>query len=232
MLPAWRGPLFHWFSSDMDPLHFCVAIAPLSVYFLMVGLINLSGWPFVTTGTRDTAALGIGIVGLVIAGPMELFFPEQAASQFGGNVWFLLLAFYGLCVSLVVLLLRSRIVVYNITGEQLKPILNQVAIQIDKKSRWVGDSLLIPDLQVHLHLESVDWLRNVQLIAVGNQQSFDGWRLLEKELRKMLRSTRVRPNLMGFLLLLVSGSLAAMAAGWMLYDQQAVAQALDEMLRR
>ena len=80
---------------------------------------QLSGWPFVTTGTRDTAALGIGIIGLVIAGPMELFFPEEAASQFGGKVWLLLIAFYGLCVSLIVLLLRSRIVVYNITGNQL-----------------------------------------------------------------------------------------------------------------
>ena len=216
----------------MDPLHFCVAVAPLSVYFLMVGLINLSGWPFVTTGARDTAALGIGITGLVVAGPLELFFPEEAASQFGGNVWFLLIAFYGLCVSLVVLLLRSRIVVYNLTGEQLRPILNQVAIQLDKKSRWIGDSLLIPDIKVHLHLESVDWLRNVQLIAAGNQQSFDGWRLLEKELRSALRSARVRPNILGVVMLLVSGFLAVSAAGWMLYDQQSVAQALDEMLRQ
>ncbi|MEE2825043.1 MAG: hypothetical protein VYE64_00290 [Planctomycetota bacterium] len=216
----------------MDPLHFCVAVAPLSVYFLMVGLITLSGRPFVTTGTRDTAALGIGIVGLVVAGPMELFFPEEAASQFGGMVWLLLLAFYGLCVSLVVLLLRSRLVVYNMTGEQLKPILNQVATQIDKKARWVGDSVLIPDIKVHLHLESVDWLRNVQLIAGGNQQSFDGWRLLEKELRSALGSARVSPNLLGVAVLLASGGLAVTAAGWMLYDQQAVAQALDQMLRR
>lgn len=216
----------------MDPLHFCVAVAPLSVYFLMVGLITLSGRPFVTTGTRDTAALGIGIVGLVVAGPMELFFPEEAASQFGGMVWLLLLAFYGLCVSLVVLLLRSRLVVYNMTGEQLKPILNQVATQIDKKARWVGDSVLIPDIKVHLHLESVDWLRNVQLIAGGNQQSFDGWRLLEKELRSALGSARVSPNLLGVALLLASGGLAVTAAVWMLYDQQAVAQALDQMLRR
>ena len=67
----------------MDPLHFCVAVAPLSVYLLMVGLINLSGWPFVTTGTRDTAALGIGIIGLVIAGPMELFFPGRS----GQPIW-------------------------------------------------------------------------------------------------------------------------------------------------
>ena len=105
----------------MDPLHFCIAIAPLSVYFLMLGILNLYGRPFVTTGARDAAALGIGISGLVIAGPMELFFPEAAASQYGSFVWILLISFYGLCVSLIVLLMRSRIVIYNTSLEQLRP---------------------------------------------------------------------------------------------------------------
>ena len=69
----------------MDPLHFCIGVAPLAVYLLLIGLLNLSNKPFVTTGARDAAALGIGVSGLVIAGPMELFFPEGAASQFVGR---------------------------------------------------------------------------------------------------------------------------------------------------
>ncbi|MEM9410566.1 MAG: hypothetical protein AAGA30_05600, partial [Planctomycetota bacterium] len=162
----------------MDPLHFCIAIAPLSVYFLMLGILNLIGRPFVTTGARDAAALGIGISGLMMAGPMELFFPEAAASQYGSFVWVLLVSFYGLCVSLIVLLMRSRIVVYNASLEQIRPILNQIAMDFDRKSRWTGDSLLIPDLQVHLHLEAVDWLRNVQLTSGGVNQSIEGWRKL------------------------------------------------------
>ena len=56
----------------MDPLYFCIAIAPLAVYLLMLGIINLRGKPFVTTGARDAAALGIGLVGFVVIGPMEL----------------------------------------------------------------------------------------------------------------------------------------------------------------
>ena len=216
----------------MDPLHFCVAIAPLSVYLMMLGIINLIGRPFVTTGSRDAAALGIGVAGLVVAGPMELFFPEEAATQFGGYVWLLLLAFYGLCVSLVVLLLRSRIVIYNVTVEQVRPVLNQVAMDLDRKSRWVGDSLVIPDLNVHLHVEAIEWLRNVQLTAGGNRQSFEGWHKLEVGLKKMLQPSRVGPSLFGVVLMLVAGGLAATAASWMLIDEQGVAQALNEMLRR
>ena len=217
---------------NVDPLHFCIAIAPLSVYLVMLGFLNLQRRSFVTTGARDAAALGIAISGLVVAGPMELFFPESAASQYGSFVWILLLSFYGLCVSLVVLLMRSRIVIYNINSEQLRPILNQVAIDLDKKSRWTGDSLLIPDLNIHLHLEPVDWLRNVQLTSGGINQSFEGWRKLEVELRKALQPIRVRSNILGIGFLLIAGSLAVVSAGWMLSDPQSVAQSLDDLLRR
>lgn len=217
---------------NINPLHFCIAIAPLSVYLFMLGVLNLQRRSFVTTGARDAAALGIAISGLVVAGPMELFFPESAASQYGSFVWILLLSFYGLCVSLVVLLMRSRIVIYNINSEQLRPILNQVAMDLDKKSRWTGDSLLIPDLNIHLHLEPVDWLRNVQLTSGGINQSFEGWRKLEVELRNALQPIRVRSNILGMGFLFIAGLLAVVSAGWMLADPQSVAQSLDDLLRR
>ena len=216
----------------MDPLHFCIAVAPLAVYLLLIGLLNLSSKAFVTTGARDAAALGIGISGMVIAGPMELFFPEGAASQFGGYVWLALILFYGLCVSLVVLLMRSRIVVYNIAGDQLMPVLKSIAHKLDKDSRWAGEMLMMPNLKVHLHVESSDWSRNIQLCAGGSQQSYDGWRALEQELRRELSPIEVRPNLLGIGFLVVSGLLSLGAAIWLVTDQQAVAQAFTEMLRR
>jgi hypothetical protein len=216
----------------VDPLHFCIAAGPLSVYLLMVGLLNLYGRPFVTTGARDAAALAIGISGLVVAGPMELFFPEGAASRFGPIVWLGLIVLYGLCVSLFVLLMRARIVIYNMNMEQLRPTLTAIAMKLDKKSRWSSDSLLLPDLKVHLHMESVEWLRNVQLTAGGNHQSYDGWRKLENELTVALKNVKVAPNLLGMGMLLMAAAMATGAGVWMLSDQTAVAQALAEMLRR
>ena len=216
----------------MDPLHFCIAIAPLAVYLLMIGLLNLGSKPFVTTGARDTAALAIGLVGMVIAGPMELFFPEAAASQFGAYVWLMLILFYSLCVSLIVLLMRSRIVIYNATADQVMPILKNLAHKLDKDSRWAGEMLMMPNLNVHLNVESLDWYRNIQLCAGGSKQSYEGWRILETELRKELGSMRVGPNLLGIGFLVVSGLLSLGAAVWLVSDQQAVAQALTDMLRR
>ncbi len=214
----------------MDPLHFCIAVVPLAVYLLLLGILNLRGRAFVTTGARDSAALAIGIVGFILIGPMKLFFPEGAASRFGILVWFMLIAFYGLCVSLSVLLMRSRIVIYNISIEHLRPILTGVAMRLDKKSRWTGDSLWLPEQKVHLHVESVEWLRNIQLTAGGNQQSYEAWQALEKDLNAALKRIPVEPNMIGIPMLILSGGLAVAAVTWMLSDQPSVSRAIKELL--
>ena len=114
----------------MDPLHLCIALGPLAIYFLLLGSLNLSRRPFVTSGTRDAAALGIGIGGFVIAGPIELFLPEAATVRMGVWGWPTCIAFYVLCLSLAVLLMRPRIVIYNVTFEQLRPSLADIVVGV------------------------------------------------------------------------------------------------------
>jgi hypothetical protein len=87
------------------------------------------------------------------------------------------------------------------------------------------------DLKVHLHVEAVEWLRNVQLTASGNNQSYEGWYALEKELSAALAKIPVAPNMVGIPMLIISGLMALGAAVWMLTDQPAVAQALNELWR-
>ena len=216
----------------MDSLHFCIAVIPLAVYLLLMGLLNLRRRPFVTTGARDAATLGIGVVGFVIAGPMELFFPEGAASQFGPWVWLSLIVFYGLCVSLVVLLMKPRLVVYNVSLEEMRPILSKIAMEMDPKSRWIGDALVIPALKIHMHVEAVEWLRNVQMLAGGNQQSMEGWLRLERELKQHMSKVAVGPNIMGIPFIIASIALAVTVACFLVLDQTAVQVAWDNFFRR
>lgn len=214
----------------MDSLHFSVAILPLAVYLFLLGILNLRNRPFVTTGARDSAALAIGLVGFMVIGPMKLFFPEAAASRFGMLVWLMLIVFYALCVSLSVLLMRSRIVIYNITLEHLRPILTGIAQRMDARSRWHGNALWMPEQKIHLHVEPVEWLRNVELTAGGNQQSYEAWRTLEKELNQALRNIPIEPNTMGLPFMISSIALAIGSVVWMLRDKTAVAMALKELL--
>lgn len=215
----------------MDPLRFAIAAIPLAVYLLLMALLNLRQKPFVTTGARDSAALGIGILGLMIVGPIDLFLPEAAAIRFGPYVWILLLVFYGLCVSMVVLLMRPRIVVYNSTIEQLRPIMTEIAHAMDQKSRWTSDSMVIPSRKVHFHLESVEWLHHVQILSTGNRQSYEGWREVERRLTAAVKSTRIRPNIIGLLFAAIALVLMVSSVTLIVLDRPAVAQALNEMLR-
>ncbi len=217
---------------DIDALHLSIALGPLAVYLLLLAFVNLSSRPLLTTGARDVAALGMAISGFMVAGPMELFLPEAATNRFGGYVWLLLLAFYALCLTLIVLLLRPRLVIYNANAEQLRSILAEVVTQLDSEARWAGDSLVLPRLGVQLHVELFGALRNVQLVAAGPKQSFAGWKRLELALAKVLHQTKAAPNPHGFGLLAFGLVLVGVIAYRMIGDPTTVVQGLDEMLRR
>lgn len=216
----------------MDSLHFSIAVVPLAVYLLLVGLINLFRAPFVTSGARDVTALGIALCGFAVIGPMELFHPEAAASRFHGWVWVLLLIFYGLSVSLTILLMRPRIVIYNTSVEQVMPVLKNLLARLDKESRWAGDSAVMPGLGIQLYVQPFPAMRNVQLVANGSKQSFDAWRKLETEIAAELKPVRSSVSPLGYALIAAALMIAATSSLWMLYDQQNVVQALNEMLRQ
>jgi uncharacterized membrane protein len=215
----------------MDPLHLCIALGPLGVYLLLLGFINLLPRPFLTSGSRDAAALGIALGGLIVAGPMELFMPEAAAVELRYFVWPLLLAVYALAVTLLILMLRPRLVIYNITHEQLHPVLAEVAGQLDTDARWSGDTVALPKLHVQLCVEAHRGMRNVQLVSVGPSQSFRGWRRLEAALGDALAEVRGASNpygisFVGFALLVLG-----MVLFWLAVDRDAVVQAWQEMMR-
>ena len=199
----------------VDPFRIAIALVPLAAYLLLLSLVNLRRRPFLTTGGSDLAALGVALSGLAFVGPLDLFRPEAATAEFGNYIWPIMLMFYWLWVLLVVLVTRPRLVVYNVSTEELHPVLAEAAARLDADSRWAGSCLALPNLGVQLHLESFDLMRNVSLVSSGNRQNLDGWRQLARELATALRPVRVKPNPRGagFLLmavLLMGGSLASL----------------------
>ena len=97
----------------MDPLRLCIALGPLAAYTLILGLINLSSRPFLTTGGRDIGALGVAVIGFMMVGPAELFLPAMAIQRFGPYVWLLALGLYCLVITLCILTAKPRMIIYN-----------------------------------------------------------------------------------------------------------------------
>lgn len=188
----------------MDPVRLSLAVGPLAVYFLMFGFIHLARRPFLTTGGRDLAALGVAVSGLVIVGPIELFMPRAAAMNFGPLVWVLLIAFYVLCLTLLVLSGRPRLVIYNISFDELRPVLAEIVGSLDSEARWAGNSLSLPRLGVELHVEPFPAMNNISLVAAHDEQNFRGWRRLEQTLGLALARVEVPVNPRGVGLVMVA----------------------------
>lgn len=214
----------------MDSFSACEAFGPLAIYLLLLSAINLSGRALVVRGTRETVALGLALAGLVSIGPMQLFMPQEAAGRFGGYVWLLLVSFYALCLSLVIILSRPRVVIYNIRLEALRGVLQDTARGLDSDATWAGHSLSMPLARVHLQIESFEPLGNVSLVATSDDQSIAGWRRLEAALADKLRETPVAGQPHGLWMALIAVAILAALTFWVADDPQAVAQGLCRML--
>ena len=215
----------------MDPFRLCLAFGPVAMYLLLLGAVNLSRRPLLVSGVRDVATLALAISGLAIVGPMELFFPYAAAMRFGPHVWLLLLGLYVMCVVLTLLLLRPRLVIYNISVDKLRPILAELVDRLDPAARWAGDSLVLPGLGVQLYVDHFAAMRCASLISAGRNQSHPGWRRLETVLGDAMAREEVVRNprgltLLGFGLLIIGAIVLAIAR-----DPQAIAQSLLDIAR-
>jgi len=214
----------------MDTFSACLAFVPLAISVVLLGLVNLSRRPLIISGTRESLSLGLALMGLVIVGPMQLFMPQEAAVRFGEFVWLLLLGFYLLCLSLLIMLSRPRLIVYNIPAAELRVALDAAARRIDADTLWAGKALSLPLARVHLHVESFPPLGNVALLSTGDEQSLSGWKRLEVSLRETLSETAVPMQAHGFWMLLTGTMILTGLAFWVVDDPRTIAQGLERML--
>jgi hypothetical protein len=214
----------------MDPFSACVAFGPLAIYLLALGLVNLSRRPLVVAGTRETLSLGLGLAGLVTIGPMQLFMPQEAAGRFGYFVWPLLLSFYALSLSLVIMLSRQRLVIYNISEEQLRPRLDAAVRRIDPDAVWAGPAVNLPLARIQFQVENFAPFANLSLVATGDDQSATAWRRLEGALRSELGEIHVAHRSPGIWLTLAGLMILMALVFWVADDPRSVAQGFQRVL--
>jgi uncharacterized membrane protein len=212
-----------------DPLRLTIALVPLAAYCLLLGILNARRKAFITSGGADLATLGVALSGMVFVGPIELFRPEAATAEFGSYVWIFLLLLYWLCIWLAVLLGRPRLVVYNISIEELRPLLSEVARSLDPQARWAGDSLSLPTVDVQLHLETFEIMRHVSLVASGAKQNLTTWRQLGTLLSEKLEVLPVDSNPRWLGIVLFAIVLLLVGFTHMLNYPQQIAQAMQEI---
>ena len=166
-----------------------IALVPLGSYLLGLAWAHLRRRPLAVSGVFDVAMLAAGVSGLAVVGPLALLVPVTGGSPWS---WPVLAFLFALCVAICVLVSRPRMVVYNITVEQFRPLVAEVVSALDPKARWAGESAALPDRGFQLHIEGNGPLRTVSIVNVGERSSAEGWGEFTRRLRRAIRGLRVR----------------------------------------
>ena len=168
------------------------ALVPPGLYLLAIAARHVRRRPTVVGGAWELGLLAAALGPLVLVGPLELLQPAGVR-----GLWRMLLplVLVALVACLAVLASRPRLVVSNITLEQLRPVVAQVAIGLDPAARWAGETVALPGRDVQVHLDGRGGMRSVSLVAVGTRTSPEGWAEFTRRVRAAVRRLRVRPSL-------------------------------------
>ncbi|MEN9667586.1 MAG: hypothetical protein RLZZ326_3949 [Planctomycetota bacterium] len=204
-----------------DSLPLGAAFLPLGIYLLVLGWVHLRRRPLAIAGVWDGILLGASLLGLVTVGPIALVRPAAGGSSWS---WPMLILGFCLVVALCVLVSRPRLIVYNISVEQIRPLVAEVASDLDPQARWAGETVALPTRGLQVHLDGDGSLRTVSLIGVGRRAAPAGWGEFSRRVRQASRRLPVRASPWGgvfagigaVLVLLASWSIAAA-----LYDRRA-----------
>ena len=194
-----------------------IALLPLGCYLLGLAWAHLRRQPLAVSGVFDGVMLAAAVSGLAVVGPLALLVPVTGGSPWS---WPVLAFLFALCVAVCVLVSRPRLVVYNITVEQFRPLVAEVVSTLDPKARWAGESAALPDRGFQLHIEGNGGLRTVSVVNVGERSSPEGWGEFTRRLRRAVRGLRVRRSPWGMLFgclgcgLIVAATWLAIGTSW------------------
>jgi len=188
-----------------------IALVPLAGYLWTLAWAHLRRRPVVVAGVLDAALLAAGVSGLAAMGPLSLLVPVAGGSPWN---WTVLVLLFALCVAVCVLVSRPRLVVYNITIEQFRPLVAEVIAALDADARWAGESAALPGRGFQLHIEGNGPLRVVSVVNVGERSSPEGWGEFARRLRRAVRGMRVRRSPWGGVFA-AAGTAALVVASWL-----------------
>ena len=182
----------------LDSLPFWIALVPLCIYCCIMGGLQLRHRPLIVSAAWDSALLGIALSGLVAIGPLAAIQPLLGGSP-GGEV--ILLLVYALVVAVCILFARPRLLIYNATIEQVRPLVAQNAAAVDPAVRWAGESVALPTLGLQAHVEGNGPLRTVSVVVLQSGEAGEAWADLSRRLRRVSRRLRVQPSPVGMVML-------------------------------
>jgi len=167
------------------------ALMPVAIYLFGIATLHVLRRPVAVSGGWDLTFLAAAVVCLCLGGPLALLQPAGAS---GAWRWAVPLVSWVLLVHGGILATRPRLVVYNISLEQLRPVVAAVAMDLDPSARWAGETVALPERGVQVHLDARGGMRTASLVAVGRRTSPEGWAEFSRRVRGEITRLRVRSS--------------------------------------
>ncbi|RMF38028.1 MAG: hypothetical protein D6753_16435 [Planctomycetota bacterium] len=216
----------------MQAIHLAIATIPIAIYLILMGALRLRGRPLVTSGWRDLLTLAIACSGLVLIGPMQLFFPTHAAARLNGWVWVPLILLYVLGVLLVLLASKPRLIAYGLDEPQFRELFLQAARSVDPNAVWQGDVAILPGAGLQVAMEPTGTSRVYQVVHVGALRNLQDWIRLERAFVQAASRVTCPPSMAGWPFVLGGGLLLAISMLPLLSDPTAALAQLRDFLAR
>lgn len=188
-----------------------VVLLTPGLYLVCVGLFHLRRRPVAIAGGRDLALLAAAVAGPMIAGPLGILQPAGT-----GWPWRLVvpLVSFAFLTAIALLATRPRLVVYNVSLDQLRPVMAEIASRLDPEARWAGETVALPGRGVQVHLDGRGGMRSMSLVAIGAKTSPEGWADVTRRVRHAVRRVRVKRSPWAAVFI-GCGSLLLAASAWM-----------------
>lgn len=209
----------------MDVFAVIWVTVPLSLYFLLIGLLQIRTRVTALPGFMDTLLLGFGLSGFVTIGPFDLMLPESAANRWGWGARFLVCSLYALLVTFIALQRRPRIAAYNADLKAIQQVLPTMISQQDPSGTLVGSVGTLPEAGIQFRVESAPSARVVQLVALRSDMPVDRWYRFSQALSHGLNQLPVSRNPRGFVLIAAGLLGIGGAIAWGFAEPVAVANA-------
>lgn len=219
------------------PYFVLIVAIPLSLYFFCLYRLNSCNVPRILTGAKDDLLIAFALSGLLAIGPGQLCIPIRSLIDKGLAAWFMIFFLYLLNIFLCSsLLMRPRIILYNITREKLDELFAKLSSQNESSQNEssqngmvvnrFGNSVDLPDMGIHLFIEESIFFRNISLMAAGHQSYKNGWKKLEELLAKEVGNVTMERNGIAAGFLLGSLLLGAVVVGTIVCCQDAIIQGI------
>lgn len=190
-----------------DPIRFAFALLPLAVYFGVLGSLRMRPYPTIVSRSLDILLLGLGCVGIIAIGPLELFFPRAAYSLIGNWVWLVLLSLYLLVLLLVAFNMPPGVVVYGINKDRLREELCRHFEDKQVHHEWLADTFRAPACGLYGQVSSAGSRDISILCAVGQEQNLMEWLKLERAVAQRIQKATLDRSPMGYWCGLASAAL-------------------------